>query len=147
VQQALGVKIDPNLVQVAPAVGGVAFQKMRLLWDGTRKHLQGQLKSLEAAILEEAEDEPDIADIATNIGKLHASLATLDERLSDALDDLYNQGGTDPALRRTAKDIALSYEGFAATDPLLQELDDNPFIPLDATKRLEETLKSIIGHL
>ena len=131
----------------APAAGNVAFQKMRLLWDGTRKALSDQLKALEAEIVAASDDEPDAKEIAANVGKLEHALQTLDTRLSDALDALYNQGGTDPALKREAKDIALSYQGFVETDPLLTELDANPFMPLDAAKRVQTALNSMISRL
>jgi hypothetical protein len=132
----------------APAAGtGVAFQKMRLLWDGTRKNLMDQLKKLEASIVEMSAEEEDADEIRSNVTRVEEALATLDTRLSDALDDLYNAGGGDAALKQAARDIALGYQSFVAADPLMQELDKNPFVPLDARARLDTTLTSLISRL
>jgi hypothetical protein len=142
---ALGLGAPPK---AAPAMGtGVAFQKLRLLWDGTRKYLMDQLKSLEAAIVAQSVEDPDAEAIAANVTKLEVSLQTLDTKLSDALDDLYNAGGSDPALKQAARRIAAGYQAFLAADPLMQELDGNPFVKLDARVRLEATLTAVMGHL
>ena len=131
----------------AAAGTGVAFQKLRLLWDGTRKHLMDQLKLLEAKVIEASAAAPNAPEIQANVARLEVSLQTLDTRLSDALDALYNAGGQDAKLKAAARRIAQSYQGFLATDPLMQELDGNPFIKLDARARLDTTLAAVIGHL
>lgn len=149
---ALGTSPAPTARTEAPVgtvpVGtGVAFQKMRLLWDGTRKNLMDQLKKLEATIVEMSAEEEDAEEIRANVTRVEDSLATLDERLSDALDDLYNAGGADAGLKQAARDIALGYQSFVTGDPLMQELDKNPFVPLDARARLDATLTSMISRL
>ena len=121
--------------------------KLRLLWDATRKNLNDQLKKLEAAIVEQSADETDAAEIAANVNRVEAKVAMLDGSLSDALDALYNAGGTDAALKRNARDIATGFQAYIATNPLLQELDTNPFVPLDARARLDATLSSMITRL
>lgn len=145
VQRVLGVEIGAE-----PAVagkGGVEFAKLRLSWDDARKHLGRQLKTLKAEIIKQSAEEDDFAEIQNNAGEVEQALANLDDALSDALDDLYNAGGGDARLRQTAKSLALSYRSYIDTDPLLQELDGNPFVPLDARKRLDGALGSIMARL
>lgn len=61
----------------------VALQKSRLAWDGTRKSVLAQLKSIEAAIVNdvtkhnedpETEDEYDLDEIRANMHKLYQLL-------------------------------------------------------------------------
>ncbi len=146
--RALRDALGPVPQNAAAATGtGVTFQKMRLLWDSTRKNLMDQLKTLEAKVIEETDGAPDAAAIRANVTNLEVSLRTLDTRLSDALDDLYNAGGQDPKLKAKAKSIALRYQSFVATDPLMQDLDSNPFVRLDARARVDTTLNAVISHL
>jgi hypothetical protein len=150
--RALRTALEPGAVpaaSAAPTAPGtsVAFQKMRLLWDGTRKSLHDQLKTLEAKVIEASDGAPNAEAIRANVTNLEVSLQTLDTKLSTALDDLYNVGGQDPKLRKKARRIAMGYQEFIATDPLMQELDGNPFIKLDARARLDATLQAVMGHL
>ena len=145
VKRVLGVDVGTG----APRRTGtkVAFQKLRLDWDTTRKYLMSQIKTLESAIVAQSADEDDAPQIADNVIRLEQSIVALDENLSDALDDLYNAGGNDPKLQAHALDIARGYQSFITSEPLLQELDDNPFEKLDARARLDQTLTAIIGAL
>jgi hypothetical protein len=145
IKRVLGVEVAGG----APRAAGtkVAFQKLRLDWDTTRKYLMSQIKTLESAIIAQSADEDDAPQIADNVTRLEDSMTALDENLSDALDDLYNAGGNDPKLQARARDIARGYQTFITSAPLLQELDDNPFQKLDARARLDQTLTAIIGAL
>ena len=132
----------------APAgTGDVAFAKMRLLWEGTRKTLAEQVKTLEAAITEATDGDPNAEAIAAEYGVLHAPVGALDNRLTDALDRLTNAGGTDPALKKAARDIAVNYQTYLSNNKLMQEFDANPFVPLDARRRIDGALAAIVSRL
>jgi hypothetical protein len=146
-RDALGPVPQSGATAGAPTGTGVTFQKMRLLWDSTRKNLHDQIKTLEAKVIEESDGAPNAEEIRANVTNLEVSLRTLDTSLSDALDTLYNAGGQDPKLKAKAKSIALRYQTFVATDPLMQDLDGNPFVQLDARARVDTTLAAVISHL
>ena len=144
VERVLGVTIP---VAASPAGGVVEFARLRLSWGGARKHLAGQLATLKAAIIEQSADEDDASEIAANVGGLEQALDHLDDDLSDALDALHNAGGADGALKRAARTIALDCRKFLGSDPLMQELDGNPFVPLDARRTLDGALTAILAKL
>ena len=127
----------------------VRVAKGLLLWNGTRTHVDQQLKKLTAAIIADSEDEPDFEAIKANAGAVHVILDRLDDRLSEKLDAL--RGTTDPAAKvaitREARDIAIGYQAYVANDPLMNDIDDNGFIPLDIRPRLTATLDAIVETL
>ena len=144
VERVLGVALPPA---AGPGGSKTEFARLRLSWDSARKHLAGQLRTLKAAIVEQSADEEDAADIKANAGEVEDALAHFDDDLSDVLDDLYNAGGADAGLQRKARTIASKYRAFVEADPLMQDLDGNPFVPLDARKTLDGALGSIIASL
>ena len=144
VSRVLGIQLPRS-----PSNGtGVAFQQLRLQWDDARKQLREQVGRLEAAILEQSSEEEDFGAIRAQAERrLGDVLEAFDDRLSDALDALYNSGGQEGGLRRRAGDVVAEYEALITSDPLLQVLDTNPFIKVDAVRRLEATMTAISAQL
>jgi hypothetical protein len=72
-------------------------------------------------------------------------LETLDESLSDKLDEVTKN--TDPEqhakLVQEAKRIMQSYQDYLAREPLIEMLDNNPFVSLSIEKTLTTTLSAL----
>ncbi len=72
-------------------------------------------------------------------------LATLDESLADKLDEATN--ATDPAARarlvEEAKAIIGRYEAYLSGEPLIADLDANPFAPLAIQQTVSATLAAL----
>jgi hypothetical protein len=127
----------------------VALTKSVLLWDATRKYLEGQIKPLQQAILEASTDEDDFEAIKSGTPVLEKVMERLDARLSAKLNQIHTT--PDQAirvqLRKEAKDIVTEYEGYIASEPLVGALDGNPFISFDGVARVQATLKAIATYL
>ena len=85
---------------------------------------------------------PYFVEVAGQTRRLYRMLDALDERLIDRLDDALN--ADDPEVRsrlhRDARAIVDEYIDFMNGDPLLREIDDNPFTKVAVRSRLEDTL-------
>ena len=72
-------------------------------------------------------------------------LERLDESLADRLDEAAN--ATDPAERArlvaAARASIAQYQAVLASEPLIADLDDNPFVPLSIQKTLTATLTAL----
>lgn len=127
----------------------VSYAKARLAWDQARKKMRQELEKLEATILAESKDEPDFAEIKAKAEALYDPHRVLDTRLLDALDSAGN--AEEPALRAERVDDALDiideYLEFIESNPLLQNVDNNPFVPVAVTSALTRTLADIQAEL
>ncbi|MDY0744408.1 hypothetical protein SNE35_07815 [Paucibacter sp. R3-3] len=135
----------------------VQMQASRLAWDSLRKNVQAQLQKLEASVLEavrkhnadeSAEDEYDETGVATSVKSLYAMLDTLDTRLIDKLDEALNAEGAErDRLNAEAAGIAREYQAFVDSDPLIQEIDANGFVPTNIRAELQRTLGQLHAQL
>ena len=125
------------------AAGTVAFAKSRLAWLAARKKVESEITRLRTEITETYKDD----EMAGQIAQAYAQhvgpvLDTLDERLADVLDDANNQ--SDPAARAElvaeAKSLIAGYSSFLQADPMIADLDDNPFAPLTIRTTISTTL-------
>lgn len=139
----------PAGAQNQAAGAAVRVAKGLLLWNATRSHVDQQLKTLEAAILAQTQDEPDFDAIRDNAGAIYAVLERLDDSLTGTLNDL--RGATDPAkkqaLSEDARNIVTGYQRFVANDELMADIDDNGFVPLDIKPRVTAALDAVLHVL
>lgn len=124
----------------------VTYAKSRLAWLATRKKIEGDLKRLEAEIMECYGDEPVGSELTGAFQTWVAPvLATLDERLADALDAAGN--AAEPAerakLAADARTVIGEYQSYLASEPRIKELDDNPFVPLSIRDGIGATLNTL----
>lgn len=136
----------PVSIQAAGTTEGfVVLQKARLRWEGTRRSVADQLRQLAVAITELTRDEPWAAEAAGNTSLLFEMLDTFDARLGDALDDALNASNVDlrTARLRTAKGILKEYTDYLRSDPIFEELDENPFRPVS----IRRDLTAVLGEL
>jgi len=133
-----------------PAEGSVVrLAQGMLLWNSMRAHIDGQLKTLQTAIVAQSQGEPDFAEIKAGVGSLSVVLEHLDDRLTEKLNAL--RATTDPATKQKvseeAREIVRGYRDYVQTDPLMADIDDNGFVPLDVRARAEETLRAIMAMI
>lgn len=137
---------DPgSMVAAGTSEGFVALQRARLKWESTRGTVAGQLRALAAAIVTATRDEPWAGEAAGNTPLLFAMLDTFDTRLGDTLDEALN---AQDAMRRTerlraARAILKDYSGYLQSDPIFEELDENPFLPVTIRRDLTAVLTEL----
>lgn len=134
-----GTASQPSLVQL---------QTSRLAWDAARKAIKGELAKLEQAILDAAREDENFGGIQTGVKRLGRVLETLDERLSDSLDAMLNADPAErPKLSVEARAVLSDYNRFVAGDPLMIEIDANPFLPVSVQSTAVKVLQNIDGQL
>jgi hypothetical protein len=136
-----------KLAQQAESGGGaVTYAKSRLAWLAARKKVESEIEKLRGAIVAAYQDE----GIAPELEKAYRErvapvLTGLDERLADKLDAATNE--TDPnkraALVAEAKQIMADYQAFLASEKIIADLDDNPFVPLAIRQTVSATLATL----
>lgn len=131
--------------QLAPAV---VYTQSRLAWGATRKKVQAELQKLEQAIVAEYQGI-EVPELSKGVRKLDTVLELFDESLQDALDDALN--APDPAAKAQhhdrARDIIARYRGYLDSDPLVQELDGNPFVPVAVRATLSASLQTLASKI
>lgn len=139
----------------SPAAGAgvspkVLYTQTRLAWDGTRKHVQAELRKLESAVLSESANEPDFAEIRGNVKRLYTVLDRLDDRLIDVLDDALNaqEDGERRGHQLTAMGLVDDYLAYVNSgDPFLEAIDDNGFVELQLLGVLRQRLTDMRAQL
>ncbi len=133
-------------VQGRPNGAAVRLAKSLLLWNNTRSHVSQQIKTLQQAIRTQAADEPDFDDIDANLGNLEELLEVLDDRLTAKLNEL--RATSDPEEKRKltaeARSIVTGYQKYVAEDGLVNDIDDNGFVPLDIKAKVTESLHAVL---
>jgi len=146
VQRVLGCTLLQPPVEQRSEGPGIRLAKGLMIWNSTRSYVANRVADLQTAILLESQDEPDYPEIVDNIGKLDAVLEGLDDSLSEALGEL--QAASDPdkkaSLSETARQIVLRFQKFSATDALINDIDDNGFLPLDIKPRIDQALATVL---
>ena len=130
----------------AQAPNTAAFAKARLAWVATRKKIEADLGKLHSEMTKAYDGHGFAADLDKVFQtKVEPVLGSLDESLADKLDEVTNN--SDPAthtkLVGEAKKILQDYESYISQEPLIAQLDDNPFVPLQIEKTLMATLKAL----
>lgn len=131
---------------VAPAI---VYTQTRLAWLASRKKIQAELLKLESAILASYAGHAVLPALTQGVRKLDKVLEVFDESLADALDGALN--ATDPDEKKRfhdeARALIVRYEGFLKTDPVVQELDTNPFVPIAVQSTLTGTLSVLASKI
>ena len=132
--------------QAAAGGGQVAYAKSRLAWLAARKKVETDIEKLRSEIVATYQEDGS----APELDKLYRDrvapiLAALDERLADKLDEATN--ATDPAkhakLVAEARALIVEYEAFLDGEPLIADLDNNPFLPLTIKTTVSATLAAL----
>ncbi len=135
--------------QGAPGGAVVRLAKGMLLWNQTRSSVSQQVKTLQQAILKAAANVPEFDEIQSNIGNLEEILEILDDRLTVKLNEL--RGTTDAAekqkLSEDARQIVAEYQTYAASDELMNDIDDNGFIPLTIKSQVITALDEVMSMI
>jgi hypothetical protein len=126
--------------------GTVTYAKSRLAWLAARKKVESDIETLRQRIIETFKDDAIAPQLDTSYKtKVAPVLATLDESLADTLDDATN--ATDPAKRaelvKAAKDIMQRYAQYLTSEPLIKDLDENPFLPLSIRATVGGTISTL----
>jgi hypothetical protein len=127
---------------------GVDYRISLLNWENAKKKVRSELQKLETAILTDFANEPKFTEIKNSLKKLEDVLAGFDERLRDELDEALNaQPAARPDLHKQALAILDEYLNYVKTDPFIDAVDSNPFVPVSVRDPLEKTLNGIAGQL
>jgi len=128
------------------APGAATYIKSGQAWIATRNKVEAEIEKLRAEIVAAYQAE----GIATEIDKAYTArvapvLATLDDSLTAKLGEA--AGATDPAARgrlvEEARAIIGRYQAYLAGEPLIADLDANPFAPLMIQKTVSATLAAL----
>lgn len=148
--QAAPAQPAPANGQADPAKAATTFTKSSMAWTATRKKIDSEVAKLSAA-LQQAYAEDGLADEVTKQFKqrLDPVLAKFDAGLAQTLDAASN--ATDAQQRAQlvaqAKQQISSYQQFLGQEPLLQQLQNNPFVPITVLPTLEATLTALDNAL
>ena len=139
----------PDATGALPASEGVRYGQARLLWSAARGKVRRELRTLADAILAHYSAPAAQADIAAGVRKLDTVLELFDDSLDEVLDAASNAADTAARapLHDRARVLIARYQGFLHTDPLVRELDANPFVPIAAQATLSATLALLDGKL
>lgn len=157
-EKLLGVPL-PGSASPAPATPGtgappklattVVYNQSRLVWTATRGGIQSELKKLEQEILDSYRGQPIEGEVRQAVRKLDRVLDLFDESLIANLDKVAES--TDVAAKERwhgeARSTIARYQKFLATDPLVKELDGNPFVPLTVQAKLTSTLATLAAKI
>ena len=148
--QAAPAQPAPANGQADPAKAAATFTKSSMAWTATRKKIDSEVAKLSAA-LQQAYAEDGLADEVTKQFKqrLDPVLAKFDAGLAQTLDAASN--ATDAQQRAQlvaqAKQQISSYQQFLGQEPLLKQLQNNPFVPIAVVPTLEATLTALDNAL
>jgi hypothetical protein len=124
----------------------VRMAQAMLTWSSTRSYVGQELQKLEAAILAAHRDDEDFDDIEDGVENVEVILDKLDGRLLDKLDEL--RGSTDAAAKakisQEARGIVRDYQAYVASDPLMNDIDDNGYLPLDIRSKVQDALNGVL---
>jgi hypothetical protein len=138
----------PSPTTAAPAAARpfspVAYAKARLAWLGARQKMASEIERLGATIY--ATYRGDAANLEKRFRERVAPvLAGLDESLADKLDEATNSA--EPAKRAVlvneAKAIMQRYQAVLANEPIIADLDANPFAPVAIQQTITMTLDTL----
>jgi hypothetical protein len=121
--------------------GAVAFGKLRLEWDTTKKSVAGDIARLKSNAAQ-AFDGDSLLDALDTLDEV---IARFNEGLGDRLDDIDNaaDSGARKQAAQAATSIADSYLTYVDSDPLIGLIEINPLAPITVAAPLETTLTKI----
>ena len=115
-------------------------------WRATRAAVEKQLDSLHGKMADAYKDHgfgPDLEKFFK--AKVEPVLGNLDDSLLHVLADVgkATDAGEQKKLVVQAQQIVTKYESYLAGEPLIKQLDDNPFMPLQIGATLTKTLAAL----
>jgi hypothetical protein len=133
-----------------PVATAETFTKARSIWVATRQKVQQELDKLGAELGKTYAEEPVAGQVKTAYqAKRDDLLRRVDGDLLPAIEALV--ANADPtrrdALVEQARTVAKELQTMVDADPLVDALDDNPFVPLSLHKTLMTSLNGITGSL
>ena len=146
-ERMLGASTGSTTAPAGPAArnppGSPVFTKARATWVATRSKVESELDKLHNQLQATYKGHGVIADLEKTFRTtVEPMMAQFDHTLSDKLDEVMK--ATDPAahaaLVAEAQQIITRYEGFLASNTLIGNLDQNPFVPLSIQKTLNASL-------
>lgn len=153
-ERLLGAPSSAVSLGVAPSSANPAaatFAKAGATWTATRKHIEAEVAKLQAAVAQHYEGQPAAQAVpAAFKAKVGPVLGRLDHTLADKLATMSanTDAGTHAKLLADVEKSIQQYEAFLTSDPVLAQLDANPFVPLaiaaTVTKTLA-TLRKVVG--
>jgi hypothetical protein len=142
----------------APASGGngatqdvgasspAAVTKSRQIWIAARKRVEDEIEKLRAEIVATYQSDGIASDLdARYRTRVSGILQAFDESLSEKLNEVAS--AVDTAQRTKligeARAIMARYQSYLAGEPLIADLDDNPFVPLSIRQTVSTTLSAL----
>ena len=124
----------------------VAYAQARLAWLGARRKMADEIERLGATIYATYRSDRDAANLEERFRQRVAQvLAGLDESLADKLDEATNAAEPEKraALVNEAKAIMQRYQAVLANEPIIADLDANPFAPVAIQQTITMTLDTL----
>lgn len=135
---ALAAKPEPATLQVLTG--------SRQAWTGTQQKVKAEVDKLRGELARTFQGEPFAAEIMAKFNtKVMPIVQKFDDRLLDILDDAMNvaAGPEREALIVQSKAVMKDYLTFAMTEPLINDFDSNPFVPLAIRATVTTTLAAL----
>ena len=138
VQGAAAAPAQPATLQTLTA--------SRQQWTGTQEKVKAEVDKLRAALTQTYKNQPFANEIESRFqAKIAPVVSRFDDRLLDVLDDMMNT--KEPAERTKlvtdARGLIKEYLSFAMSEPLIGDLDSNPFVPLAIRSTVTTTLAQL----
>ncbi len=130
----------------AAAPNMAVLAKSKLAWVAARKRVEDELGKLHAEMTKHYDGHGFGADLDKVFqSKVDPIMGSLDQRLGAKLDEVAQNAnpGQHAKLVQEARAIISGYESFIAGEPLIAQLDSNPFVPLSIQKTLSATLQAL----
>jgi len=144
--QATGSTDSAQQTSNAPAPNAAVLQKSRTAWVAARQRIEVEIGKLHEAMSKHYDGHGFAADLDKVFqSKIEPILTTLDQSLASKLDEVGKNSdpGQHQKLVGEAQQIIGRYESFLSSDPLIPQLDKNPFVPLQIQKTLTATLEAL----
>lgn len=136
--------IELKLASMLPP-SNVNFQKLRLRWMDAKKVAGSDISSLRTVLLAEFDDP----ESTRSADRLDEVLESFNDGLADTLDQFNNseQGGIRTGFKTKAREIVTDYIGFLESSPLVNHVENNPFISVPLRVTLTQPLMLLDAEL
>jgi hypothetical protein len=149
VKQVFGIDPQTSPGKTDRRGPNVRLTQARLAWNNAKSAAAIGLHQVEKAILADIEGASYADEVKANLYRLHAVFDRLDTRLIDALDKALQQSDEQERkwLQAQAAGIVQEYLGYLRNDPVLAQIDDNPFVQVSISAELTKTLTDLAKEL
>jgi hypothetical protein len=124
------------------------YEQSGAVWVSARRKVGAELKQLETAIVQTYGDPALAEDVQRSVRRLDRVLQLFDEQIAQTLNAAAGSQDAEAtrALHGQARDAIARYQAHL-DDPLVRELDDNPFVPVAVRATLSTTLGALAAKL